>query len=322
MDTPTSSFEHKIKFQDSFNNRHVIVITDLEPDDIIAITLLLKRGNILPENLSFIVSAWKDVNTKARYLRKLLTENFLNYANTKIYLGEASNAKHVLPFALGPEEIFPRYRDLNWYNSFIINLAPVRELIALFREDFCFFRECSLAIYGSFNIRSVIWSDKIKLKELYQLFDSFDEVIYYETFLATGEKNSISDKGLLDIIWTRYPFISELIEWWNKSICKECEKNCAENDPTSDKYLRSKKILDNITEETRQFVNADTGLISILLMDNVDRFIHNGNIRFDPENYYTSLKPSGIITNIKLIKGPDGSLYNQQLQFFTEVLSQ
>lgn len=314
-----------------------IIITDLEPDDFIAITILLNSEKYT--NIKFVVSACidllisytisiirrditlksyigKNIPDKAKYLRYFLVNHFHKYTNVEIYLGESNKSIYELPFRVVSDETFKSYKELDFDNKFIICLAPIRELLNVRVKN------SSLALYGSYNIRSVIL-DGIKIDDVYS-------VLLYESLLATGNKSSIGGTAnggtseernveqLLDIIWTKYLFIGNHITWWNNEIFYECKEICKKNDSKSDIYQRRMKIINNIEVNKRQFVNADTGLIASLLMNDMEPYIVKGSISILSDNYCTKIIPGE--GNMKIINCNDDSLYHKQIAFYKNVL--
>ncbi len=301
----------------------VIVITDLEPDDLIAITMLLKSKELnlktFNQEIIFIISAWSNVEQKARFFRKFLLDCFSAYANSQIYLGESSDKKFEFPFEVAANENFPSYQILDPSNSLIINLAPIRELMFYHQNIPNVFKNCYLAIYGSFNIRSVIVEKKLEHTHICNIFYSFSGVLCYESFYAVGSNNNMTDPEILGIIKSNYPYLEKIIKWWNQEIMDDCQNTCNDCDSSSEKYKRNIKVVDAIKKEPYQFVNADTGLIAVLLEPELLCYARSGFICFDsPSNYTQFVEFTD--SNIKLIKCDDDSLRLKQIDLFKKIL--
>jgi len=296
------------------NSKKIVIITDLEPDDFLAIVLLFLSGMITGE-MHFVVSAWQNVEHKCRCFRKFLQDSFPKYNNCSIYSGEPNKHNYILPLDFHSQEEFSSYREFDPSDSLIINLAPIRELMFYHKHDPNIFKNCELAIYGSFNIRSVLSEKKESPESVVSMFTSFSRVLLYESYWATGTNSSLADANILNIIRTKYPYLLDIIIWWNDSMKDECLQNCQNLSPDSASYQRNKMILDKIEAEPLQFVNADTGLAAILINPELQKYSVQGSITFDPTTFYT-LVNEDIIGKITIIKCSDDSLLLEEIETF------
>lgn len=89
------------------------------------------------------------------------------------------------------DEVFENWNTLNWSQySLIIQLAPINELMNIYMKDITSFNEVKLAIYASFNIRSVL--NKYDSSQVFEMLNSFKQVLYYESF----SKNAMHSRNL------------------------------------------------------------------------------------------------------------------------------
>jgi hypothetical protein len=134
--------------------------------------------------------------------------------------------------------------------------------------------------------------------------------------LATGEKNSI-DKTC------EYPFLKDpdyelvLVSLWNKSIYNKClNANITKLTIDSEAYARNRKIMENISADSNQFVNADCGLMATLLIylePEIDYYW--GKLGFNENGYSVPERQEG--GNILFINPKDKkSLWDRQLRFY------
>ena len=226
----------------------------------------------------------------------------------------------MFPFELASDETFPSYQELDPTNSLIINLAPIRELMFYYKRNENTFKNCQLAIYGSFNIRSVLLSQVETPILTCEMLESFADVLLYESYYANGEDNSITEQELLYIIKTKHPALIKTIQWWNTTIVDDCRETCQTESPESEKYKRNKKVIDVIEAEPHQFVNADTGLMAVLLAPELQNYAFMGKISFVPKSFYTSFNECDS-SKFKLIKCSDGSLKSKQIEIMKQILS-
>jgi hypothetical protein len=136
----------------------VLIVTDLEPDDMIAIRMLLPelfKRNIVPD---IVISCWDDVHKKASFVRQCLKE--LTNLPIDLYCGMPTEKKYDISSMLNSlieEDNFESWEVLDWSQySLIIQLAHVNELMSTYLQNTDIFNTTKLAIYASFNIRSVL----------------------------------------------------------------------------------------------------------------------------------------------------------------------
>ena len=315
------------------NAKNILITTDLESDDLIAIDIVMK---VLSKDQKkyFLVG---EGNAYMKYCRMVKYIELYKYENCEVILGYSSDKD----FLLDGRDVFSeeeckeirKVSDKKYDSSklievlksqpVIISLKPIRELVELYSTDVNLFKNIDFIGYMGFNVRSVL--DKYKFEYVMDFLKSFRSVIFYETFHATGENSSLN--------YNEFPFdklpanVNKLIEQWNGDLHSKAqevvekmnkipESNRSERD--KGKLHRNLKIIKAIDEaKGQQFVNADTGLIASLLLDlkeNEDYYrvdvTFNGNYTVVKEN-----KESNII----VICPKDKEEFRQkQIQFYRD----
>ncbi len=274
---------------DRLGIKKVLIVTDFEPDDMIAIYMLLpelRKRNIIPD---IVVSCWTDVNIKAQFVRQC-------FKDAKIFLGlPTSKVYDISSMVQKPsDEVFENWDVLDWTSySLIIQLSPINELMTLFYQGINF-NNTKLAIYASFNIRSVL--KKYNTSQVLTMLNSFQQVIYYESFLATSP-TMVEDMNVLEPI-LKHTTIANYIKLWNDLIFAEMK------DKDSDVC---KRIVASITNCPHQFVHADTGLICTLIMNNISNSLMTGTLSYAPHTNYSmfdDLTPSNLTEKMIVVHNP------------------
>lgn len=292
----------------------VLILTDLEPDDILALKMLSKR--LRDVQVLAIVGESKE----NKYL--LATQIFQSYGykNFQVLQGKHSTKdfpRNIEAFGIPSASLIPEQAlkiditatvetflsdSLADNNSpLIICLKPFWELLEVKVE---ILGRCVMLMYGSFNIRAMRGAHSDSFLTDF-INTSFKYVVLYESFHATSDNNSVnlinapqlfniieSDKGL-----------SSMISKWNSLIITECLDHIAQS-CLKIKYLysttgdsgeslgqvsasmgRSYKIVNNIIEaKNQQMVLADAGLISFVF-NNMPSETRVGRIWMDSYGY-------------------------------------
>ncbi len=219
--------------------------TDLEPDDLLAIFFLIKRG-FYPQ---FIVVGEGQAQIKSarmiRYLQLLKIDGLLPQ-DCSCQVIEGINSNHQfradghefdqLELTQTTESVSYQTHYVNCFQSYIkstlepiyVGLKPPRELI-LYKSELD--HELSMIkgyFYGSFNFRSLNNNNDLQI-----LFSKMASVYLYESYYATGTENSMNQK-LCPQIWSNLKqhqstYIKTLmiaINLWNTHIKNDCEKRC------------------------------------------------------------------------------------------------
>jgi hypothetical protein len=138
------------------------VITDAEPDSLLALLILQRLGNLVEANV--VITGWNDPQQKANFVCR----NF-SLQPEQVFIGLPSP----LDFSYGDleEGNYQSFQPAIFQDAVVLCLAPPTELLLL---DSSFFRESTLAISGGLNVSSIPTDD------LLRLYKSFDRAILYE----------------------------------------------------------------------------------------------------------------------------------------------
>ena len=263
------------------------ILTDLEPDDILAIYLLFDMVDRDTETL-FIVGEGqvsKDAMCHGMCTAMGLT-NFTilqGYTSSKDYplqmlsLFEPTTAT----FAKASEETLSRF---NFDRSLVLGLKPFSELLDFVDVDR--FRTATFAFYGSFNLRCML--DRHTAERVADFVNyAFAQTFMYESYFATGEQNSASQANfplLFDMLdkSVRLRSVLRAVEIWNVHIAKDCADTIAELAPQIQALLAQRlwaalgksverlvsqnaKVIGSIAQsESKQMVLADFALVGVL----------------------------------------------------------
>lgn len=284
----------------------VVIFTDCEPDDIIALTSILPKLN--GKCISIIVSCWADPIVKARFLKEYLSVFNVPVA---IFTGVFTDKQYNMSSLVGNhDEYIPSWvnqESIGWdQDIFILQLAPLYELMELYQHDNIIFNNKNMALYASFNVRHVMGEYSPKL--VTEMIQSFRKVIYYETYYAT-DPTIMTDMTLINQMIDKYPAINPVIKWWNAVIRDEIKDKTDET---------SRKILDSIDNYPLQFVHADTGLVATLLLSisDVKEHMYTGTLHFSERTYYSifdNIQLSDDESKIILITGDKKALYDKHV---------
>lgn len=214
----------------------MFIFTDLEPDDLLALLVLQKRG-FVP---SVVVVGEGNAAIKALRMKAYL--RVLGLLDTQVLSGVHSNK----PFHADGEEctsVFTtdelveyqrvqttgavltpehnaiasnRVRDALLHflhiheEPLIVALKPMREFLHMDAPDKATVRKAlssaTLALYGSFNLRCLFWLGRSVVpdagytartqQEVLDWFAACKQVLLYESYHATGENNSINHMNM------------------------------------------------------------------------------------------------------------------------------
>jgi hypothetical protein len=262
--------------------RSLLVMTDLETDDVIAIYLLSRRFR--NTKIMFLVGEG------CAYIKKLRMESYiktLGFTNAEVVRGYGSDRlfKYDGYDIMTKEQIDGLdWASINWTaenkeevkekvfkfirdeSPFIISLKPPRELMEMFVNGHPryrrIFKRCVFAGYMSFNLRCLMNDYKRKLVNFLR---SFKLCYFYETHYAVGSNNIITKD---DFDFDKLPeIIKNVMYLWNKFQAEDCRKTLEELEGNTDRESikrrhRNQKTLDQIERnDHKQLVNADGGLI-------------------------------------------------------------
>lgn len=296
----------------------VVVSTDMEPDDLIALKQL---APVMKESPNLVVVVGEGKRSKAAMARNLL--DCLGISHAVVTDGQLSDKDYPdeMHTAFGPvEERFSiqaveciRGKLETAKNPLFIVMKPPRELLVIAETAPLLLLGATVVIYGSFNFRSV-FHDK---EGLLRLFNGVvRKTIVYESFLATGDKkNSVDKKRKLtetepdsecifqfaeahqnEPFWRGFLLSVQL---WNNHILVDCLKSVMEATQEIQDTLamepivwqhakkpkgrvdRNWKVAQNIiSAESNQFVMADCAMAALLCDDKPVTGVH-GYLAFD-----------------------------------------
>lgn len=229
------------------------------------------------------------------------------------------------------------YEEINNETKLYIVLKPPRELMDLWKNGKIDNSKKNLVIYGSFNLRCMM-KDYTK-DEILDFLNSFNSCYLYETYHVTSNNSFYNYK-----IERMFPEdLKRTIYLWNKSIYDDCFESVKSKLPDwngkdkididkldlddKDKaYVnRNYKVIKSIDDQFMQIVNADCGLISSLLFDDMKKLpIKDVELSFNEFGYtqYTE-KPGSSIKMFILDKNSDEEqkFRNDQFHIFYKYIS-
>jgi len=272
-------------------SEELIITTDLETDDLVAIKKLAEH--IKDKKVMFIVG---EGNAIVKCYRMNVYAKKLGFTNFRVIQGYGSDKDFKYDGRdVFNEEFCQEIRQeksvdcldvieqeiRSQKNPIIIMFKPPGEFIDLYKKDIKIFENTALIGYFAFNIRCLL--KEHSREDIISFIDSFKNIVFYETFLATGENNTIDfeqiDFNKLD------KFINRLMELWNTDIREYCEK---ELQKTLDIHAikRNKKIIDSIDRcKGKQFVNADSGLAITMFLELDESEYYYGSVSIDQNGY-------------------------------------
>jgi hypothetical protein len=293
----------------------MIIMTDLEPDDVLAIKFL-SREIPLDTLLYVIVGESEQVAQKVQLGKAIFSKygftNFTCVAGTsskKTYPQRCLSSFDVEttcftePKWTGTlEEIMLFFQDKN---PIILAIKPMWELFDIPKDILANF---DLYVYGSFNFRCLF--KKVSSKVVADFINhSFRQVFLYESFFVSGAENTMSGT---DPLFQKYvendPFLIEMMNGWNEHIVKDCldttieislelNKEFAKYHPDwtwirsqMDRMMnRNLKVVQSMADgDGKQMVLADQGLVLKMFFE-PEAKKKRGDIFFN-ENGYTCVE--------------------------------
>lgn len=297
------------------NANNILIFTDLEPDDLVAIYILSKH---ITKNQNVMIV----VGEGNSYIKFQRMQTYIHILNIKATIIQGYNSNK--DFTYDGEDIFSSdhcrmlrdtKKDLDYDMFNLLNFIKKKPIIFCFKPpreliefNYDFFSDITLFGYMSFNVRCLQNTEKVS-----KLLNSFKLVIYYESFLAIGSNNSIS--------YTLPNFIDKVNYLWNKDIIEDCRTTIKRlQDKTSDSKIeerikQNQKIIDNIEKSNyKQFVNADCGMICTLLLDTE---YYYGTVTFNGFGY--SVPQENKDGNMLFVK--DSKLLDKQIKMYDELFN-
>lgn len=165
-------------------------------------------------------------------------------------------------------------------NPLVIALKPLWEFVKCTSLG-----NCTLAMYGSFNLRQMYDSHEYTKQEVLDLLHKFKETILYEAFLATGPDNSMSmttNPDLFDQFKARPELLAHMRGWNDALLIQLLQKTCNlfGEIKTEDKYMTELiKMFQHLLGMAQQPQKTDHEYINML-----DCFaLYNPDVLSSPE---------------------------------------
>lgn len=301
--------------------KEVLILSDLEPDDVLAIHIMLRY---LPPATPIMLAVGEGQVCKLSMAANFM-KNYPDFTDVSLCDLQRSDKDYPedalgvfgtesVPYKTGTVEDFLSRA----IHPLILCLMPPRTLLGHV------YPHADLAIYGSFNFRALKADPKVLIN---WMNTSFRSILLYESFLATGSANSIDMHNaprLFDLLATSddkvFKGLNNLITIWNDHIYTDCVtsiRSYAGQIPLvgfssehyesigtlCNKIERNLKPLQSICKsQSKQMVLADFGLVLALLGRLPNRCYRKGVFLFDE---YTTMIPElnrgvNYITNLDL----------------------
>jgi hypothetical protein len=242
---------------DSFVNGGLVITTDLEPDDCVAIEMILRKlfnriiaelagaGTLLSPRVSILMIVGEGKVDKtilgssiystiySEFLSAYFdgdTETLNNYIQFEVVQGTKSVKDY-------PEDALTAYgTDATYVNDlddmpayrylelFMID-HPASGILALkpardlIRTNFDF-NQTQLCIYGSFNFRCLF--DEFSHQQVEMFLNSFASVRLFESYHAIGSANTITIENNPDVFATMSDGSLKICQVWNHHIARNC----------------------------------------------------------------------------------------------------
>lgn len=298
---------HSLLKQDLDAGRNLLIHTDAEPDDVLALEILAawlkKNGRLL--DIMFTVGE-RDAD-KAEMIAGICEMTGLRYrAVTQVdktdevfprellgvfppRLEEYVDGVFVpLPIpSLTPEEMLCE-------PCTIVCIAPPRWLIRRFLEGEDMSKH-RLYMYGSFNYRTLLQSGAVDIETMTRFLGAFDRTLVYENRSAIGRDNNSTPDKDPDFFAVISEETQECMEHWTRPLLErqraKLERIPADTDDPKDRAARSRaqKLVDSVGPSGKQVVLADVGLM-VTLLETDGGWIRRGNIVCAPETFYPSFE--------------------------------
>lgn len=235
-------------------NAKICVLTDFEPDDMIALYILFRQ---LPKDAEILMIVGEGLHHKTTLAVNFCKQFHLGKRCT-VTQGDASGT--VYPSEM--LDLFDRAADgscltdidnddivvqdiktsldaFDFTESVVLALKPFNELLC--HVDASRFESATLALYGSFNLKQSLTHGNKEQVERF-LNNTFTRTILYETFFATGQDNSVNRENSPTLFgWLLQQFdavpcgheaymtsqLRAAIRHWNRHIAADCAKSIA-----------------------------------------------------------------------------------------------
>jgi hypothetical protein len=299
----------------SFTNPTVVIATDCEPDDELALGVLRARGFT---NVSGVVVGEGCVGSKMRRATQYVSQLNWNKAivlpglpSEKLFPGETAASATSHPesahtatatatdaSAAFSVDDFLATMEAAADEPTLVCLKPPREILAALREQperaRAAFARTTLAAYGSFNFRTLGYSATVPL--IASETTPFKRVYYLESHgNGVPNLNPSTAPALPTWLTRQWPDFAAGLRAtcaaWDADILRDCDESCAEEEAKeraaglaehTDRWKRNNKCrLAVQANQGQQFVPADPVLALVLHNDAFPaqpmRIVHSGN---------------------------------------------
>lgn len=293
--------------------KRLCVLTDFEPDDILALYLLFDN---VPRDMETLFIVGEGNMPKDHMCYEFCKT--LQLTNCTILQGNMSQKDYPSDMLtlFGPRTQYrnwPKAREqtlseFDFDSSLVLALKPFFELLD--HVEVKRFEKATLALYGSFNLRCML-REKTPAQVENFLNNAFARVILYESYFATGDQNSASEQNFPLVFKmlnenVRFKSLLEAIELWNTHIAEDCADTIADLVPKIKKQLderawkklektmmritrsNAKVLLSVAQSRSQQMVIADFALVAVLLCTEKSESIAEYSavkFSFDDNNY-------------------------------------
>lgn len=282
MSSNSSLFKQFVKTAPS-----ICVNTDLEPDDMIFIILLLSALKDETNRIVFVVSAWEKQQPKASFLLEFIKTHFESMMpRITIVLGLPSHTRYEMECSFDSFDCdFRSYVPDDFNHVVVFQLTHPSEIRLILQTHPDFFQKTYLFTYGSFNYRALVDRGDTTEENIGEMFGHFKFVFYYEAFPVTGGRK-IESATVDRVITKKYPLLASHIRWWNGLVYDQCKEENHRPEVDSKSKSRNQEIIDSIDRHPTQFVDADCGLIAtILLIGDANPEVYSGRYVYPKGGY-------------------------------------
>jgi hypothetical protein len=223
----SNSKEPTIKMSNSKTLEHIVISTDFEPDDALAICCIVVKAVLANKRLFIYIVVGESTVTRYkmslidhlfRLLEELYPDTIYQY---EMYDGIESNKAYPQPILMDDRHYFTTSDDLKLYSEiFTSNSIDIHYMMKPPREDLKLDNlNCSNTIaiaYGSFNWRTT----KATKEQLNNMMSRYKKFYYIDSFTAIGENNSAH---LPETLNTKLGnFLRKMCSAWNITIMVDC----------------------------------------------------------------------------------------------------
>jgi len=238
-----------------FTNKNLWIESDLEPDDVLAIDILKKRGYKMH---TIVCGEGKDkINRCMAYYDK--SSNVVKGYDSDKDFPEPAKYKDYVSSSTYSTNYKEQLKSYLESNTKLVIMKPPRELFEMYMNDKestkALLKTVTCYIYGSFNIRSL----KADKSDVLDFLNSFAHLYYYESYRASGSNNSVSNDN-----YDKFSKLNscdnffDIMDAWDTYILKDCIDTCNLITGRNDEVLKSLDEYVAANELTQKFVDGMT----------------------------------------------------------------